>query len=135
VLSSDFIHGDISLFQSLWGSWLVKGPNYKFFFAGDTGYCEEFKKIGKRYGPITLAAIPIGAYDPRYGIYFVLKNFEGFFFSITRQSCAFENCLFSFKNKTTDLLFLYLTRIVIKVILEFGLSRQIGEGSPQNSFL
>jgi L-ascorbate metabolism protein UlaG (beta-lactamase superfamily) len=53
---------------------LVKGPNYKFFFAGDTGYCEEFKKIGKRYGPITLAAIPIGAYDPRYGIYFVLKT-------------------------------------------------------------
>ncbi|XP_055999547.1 N-acyl-phosphatidylethanolamine-hydrolyzing phospholipase D-like isoform X2 [Ostrea edulis] len=51
--------------KSLWGSWLVKGQNNTFFFAGDTGYCEEFKKIGKKYGPITLAAIPIGAYDPR----------------------------------------------------------------------
>jgi N-acyl-phosphatidylethanolamine-hydrolysing phospholipase D len=46
----------------LWGSWTLVGEKKKFFFAGDTGYCEAFKQIGSMYGPIDLAAIPIGAY-------------------------------------------------------------------------
>lgn len=54
--------------QSLWGSWVVAGPTKKFFFGGDTGYCDAFKQIGWKYGPFSVAAIPIGAYEPRYGI-------------------------------------------------------------------
>uniref|UniRef100_UPI00398F19DA N-acyl-phosphatidylethanolamine-hydrolyzing phospholipase D isoform X2 n=1 Tax=Pristiophorus japonicus TaxID=55135 RepID=UPI00398F19DA len=50
----------------LWGSWCVVGPWNRFFFAGDTGYCVAFEQIGKRYGPFDLAAIPIGAYEPRW---------------------------------------------------------------------
>lgn len=50
--------------KSLWGSWVMKGPTASFYFAGDTGYCKGFKEIGNRYGPFTLAAIPIGAYEP-----------------------------------------------------------------------
>lgn len=50
----------------LWGSWCVLGPKHRFFFAGDTGYCNVFKLIGKQYGPFHLAAIPIGAYEPRW---------------------------------------------------------------------
>ena len=49
----------------LWGSWTVLGPRYRYYFAGDTGYCDAFKQIGKRFGPIDVAAIPIGAYEPR----------------------------------------------------------------------
>lgn len=49
----------------LWGSWCVIGPRYKFFFAGDTGYCDAFKQIGRMFGPFDLSAIPIGAYEPR----------------------------------------------------------------------
>ena len=51
--------------KSLWGSWCIMGPNHSFFFAGDTGYCKGFREIGKRYGPFDLAAIPVGAYEPR----------------------------------------------------------------------
>uniref|UniRef100_A0A3B3YV62 Metallo-beta-lactamase domain-containing protein n=1 Tax=Poecilia mexicana TaxID=48701 RepID=A0A3B3YV62_9TELE len=51
--------------RSLWSSWSVLGPNHRFFFAGDTGYCPSFQEIGRRFGPFDLAAIPIGANLPR----------------------------------------------------------------------
>jgi len=52
--------------QMLWGSWAVIGPRTRFWFGGDTGYCEAFKQIGDKYGPFDLAAIPIGAYQPNW---------------------------------------------------------------------
>lgn len=51
--------------KTLWGSWFVQGPKHNFIFLGDTGYCQTFKTIGEKFGPIDLAAIPIGAYHPR----------------------------------------------------------------------
>ncbi len=50
--------------QTLWCSWAVLGKK-RFYFAGDSGYCSHFSAVGKRFGPFDLAAIPIGAYDPR----------------------------------------------------------------------
>lgn len=52
--------------QVLWGSWTVVGPKTSFWFGGDTAYCEAFKQIGDKYGPFTMAAIPIGAYQPNW---------------------------------------------------------------------
>jgi N-acyl-phosphatidylethanolamine-hydrolysing phospholipase D len=49
-----------------WCGFIAEIGNFKFFFAGDTGYSKEFKNIGLKYGPIDLAAIPIGAYSPRW---------------------------------------------------------------------
>lgn len=60
-------------FDTLWASWLIKIGNYKFWFAGDTGYNRiQFREIGDKYGPIDIAAIPIGAYEPRW----FMKNFH-----------------------------------------------------------
>jgi L-ascorbate metabolism protein UlaG (beta-lactamase superfamily) len=42
----------------------VTGGTKRFFFAGDTGYCDLFREIGTRLGPFDLAAIPIGGYWP-----------------------------------------------------------------------
>ena len=54
-------------FDTLWSSWSVKIGDYKFWFAGDTGYNEiQFKEIGDNYGPFDLSAIPIGGYEPRW---------------------------------------------------------------------
>jgi N-acyl-phosphatidylethanolamine-hydrolysing phospholipase D len=47
----------------LWSSWVVLGADRRFFFAGDTGYFPGFAEIGQRYGPLDLAAIPIGGYS------------------------------------------------------------------------
>ncbi len=54
-------------FDCLWSSWLIEANGVKFWFGGDTGYNpHQFKEIGERFGPIDLAAIPIGAYEPRW---------------------------------------------------------------------
>jgi L-ascorbate metabolism protein UlaG (beta-lactamase superfamily) len=56
---------------SLWGGYVVEGlsngVSRRVFFAGDTGYsAQHFRDIGAKYGPIDLALIPIGAYEPRW---------------------------------------------------------------------
>ncbi|MGB0899674.1 MAG: MBL fold metallo-hydrolase, partial [Psychrobium sp.] len=38
----------------------------RIFFAGDTGYSDDFKAIGQRFGYMDLSLIPIGAYEPRW---------------------------------------------------------------------
>ena len=52
--------------QVLWAGWVLEHPSFRFLFAGDTGYSPDFADIGTRFGPIDLAAIPIGAYEPRW---------------------------------------------------------------------
>jgi len=51
--------------KTLWSSWMITSENFKFFFAGDTGYSSDFKEIKKNLGSPDVAAIPIGAYAPR----------------------------------------------------------------------
>lgn len=52
--------------RTLWAGWVVRTPGFNFFFAGDSGYTPHFKEIGAALGPFDLAAIPIGAYEPRW---------------------------------------------------------------------
>ena len=52
--------------RSLWGGWVMAREGFRFWFAGDTGYSDALAEIGRRTGPIDLAAIPIGAYAPRW---------------------------------------------------------------------
>jgi N-acyl-phosphatidylethanolamine-hydrolysing phospholipase D len=57
--------------RRLWGGWVVSGPTRRFYHAGDSGYSPDFGAIGKRLGPIDLAAVPIGAYRPAAMMHFV----------------------------------------------------------------
>lgn len=55
---------------TLWGGWVVEhevaGSLRRFYFAGDTAYVQAmFQNIRERIGSIDLAALPIGAYQPR----------------------------------------------------------------------
>ena len=52
--------------QTLWGSFVVRTPEGRVYFAGDTGYGPHFAETGARHGPFDLALLPIGAYEPRW---------------------------------------------------------------------
>jgi L-ascorbate metabolism protein UlaG (beta-lactamase superfamily) len=52
--------------ETLWASWVVKGPQHRFFFSGDSGYSAQFRTTGAIHGPFDLALIKIGASDPSW---------------------------------------------------------------------
>ncbi len=51
--------------KTLWGNFLIQYKGIKILFACDTGYGNIYKEIGKKYGPIDITMINIGAYDFR----------------------------------------------------------------------
>jgi L-ascorbate metabolism protein UlaG (beta-lactamase superfamily) len=52
--------------RALWGGFLIETGGLRIFHAGDTGYGPHFGRIAEGLGPIDLALLPIGAYEPRW---------------------------------------------------------------------
>ncbi len=52
--------------RTLWAGWVIRNEHVSLYFAGDTGYSGDFRETRKRLGPFDLAALPIGAYEPRW---------------------------------------------------------------------
>ncbi len=52
--------------KTLWAGWIIRADAGTVYFAGCTGYMPEFKKIGKRFGPMIVSLLPIGGYSPRW---------------------------------------------------------------------
>jgi L-ascorbate metabolism protein UlaG (beta-lactamase superfamily) len=52
--------------RALWGGFLIEAAGRRILFVGDSGYGPHFREIGARLGPIDLALVPIGAYEPRW---------------------------------------------------------------------
>jgi N-acyl-phosphatidylethanolamine-hydrolysing phospholipase D len=52
--------------RSHWNGFVVEGKGGKLFFPGDTGYSKDFADIRARIGPMNVALLPIGAYEPRW---------------------------------------------------------------------
>ncbi len=50
-------------YSTLWGGWVFKSDSQNVFFSGDSGYFDEFKEIGNRYGPFDISFIDAGAYN------------------------------------------------------------------------
>jgi L-ascorbate metabolism protein UlaG (beta-lactamase superfamily) len=52
--------------DSLWGGWLFEYRGHRVYFAGDTGYSDLFKELGRRYGPVDVCLMPISAWFQRH---------------------------------------------------------------------
>jgi N-acyl-phosphatidylethanolamine-hydrolysing phospholipase D len=50
--------------RRLWAGFVVAGKDHRVYHAGDTARFDGFAEIGRRLGPLDLAALPIGAYEP-----------------------------------------------------------------------
>ena len=60
---------------TLWGGWAVLGADFHWYYAGDTGYSQDFADTAKYFaerqtpalgGGFDLALVPVGAYEPRW---------------------------------------------------------------------
>jgi len=52
--------------RALWGGFLIEAGGRRILHAGDSGYGAHALEIAARLGPIDLALLPIGAYEPRW---------------------------------------------------------------------
>ena len=62
--------------RALWGGFVLASGGARIFFAGDTAYAPFFREVRQRLGPIDLALLPIGAYEPRWFMQIVHMNPE-----------------------------------------------------------
>ena len=51
---------------TLWGGYVVRGPEGALYHSGDTAFGEHFAEIAVRTGTIDWAMLPIGGYSPRW---------------------------------------------------------------------
>lgn len=52
--------------RSLWCGWVLEQPGTRFWFSGDSGFTPDLLDIPRRLGPVNVAALPVGAYAPRW---------------------------------------------------------------------
>lgn len=62
--------------KALWGGFFLQKDGNSLYYSGDTAYCNVFKEVAERFGPPTLAMLPIGAYEPRWFMKTVHMNPE-----------------------------------------------------------
>jgi len=55
--------GLLNRFETLWSSFVLKGPKHTVYFGADSGWWEGFAEIGAAYGPFDLTLLEIGAFD------------------------------------------------------------------------
>ena len=60
--------------RALWGGFIIVAGSRRIYFAGDTAYASVFRDVGRRLGPVDLALLPIGAYEPRWFMQAVHMN-------------------------------------------------------------
>lgn len=49
--------------ETLWSGWVIRGPEHRVYYSGDTAMLPELADIGERFGPFDAALIETGAYN------------------------------------------------------------------------
>jgi L-ascorbate metabolism protein UlaG (beta-lactamase superfamily) len=50
-------------FETLWSSFVLKGPKHNVYYGADSGWWPGFHEIGTAYGPFDVTMLEIGAYN------------------------------------------------------------------------
>jgi L-ascorbate metabolism protein UlaG (beta-lactamase superfamily) len=50
-------------FETLWGSFVLRGAKHNVYYGADSGWWEGFSEIGAKYGPFDLTMLEIGAFN------------------------------------------------------------------------
>jgi L-ascorbate metabolism protein UlaG (beta-lactamase superfamily) len=50
-------------FNTLWGSFVLRGARYSVYYGADSGWWDGFPEIGPAYGPFDLTMLEIGAFN------------------------------------------------------------------------
>jgi L-ascorbate metabolism protein UlaG (beta-lactamase superfamily) len=94
--------------RALWAGFVLKGLGDGVFFAGDTGFDsgQPFRRVAERHGPLGLALLPIGAYEPRWFMAGQHMNpaeaVEGFRLLGARQALGYHWGTFQLTNEGVD---------------------------------
>jgi len=64
--------------KALWGAFVIETKGGNIYFAGDTGYGngDLFRKAKATFGSFRFAALPVGAYEPRWFMSYAHMNPE-----------------------------------------------------------
>ena len=52
---------------TLWSSFVIRSPQHRVFFSGDTGLTTQYTEIKNRLGPFDLVMLEVGAFHPSWG--------------------------------------------------------------------
>ncbi|MEO6150725.1 MAG: MBL fold metallo-hydrolase, partial [Mucilaginibacter sp.] len=58
--------GMFNRMETLWASFVIKGPKHAVFYGADSGWFNGFQSIGSTYGPFDLTMLEIGAYGKHW---------------------------------------------------------------------
>ncbi|WP_257098649.1 MBL fold metallo-hydrolase [Pseudovibrio flavus] len=93
---------------ALWGGFGIKCASGSIYFAGDTGFGKgyPFIRAAEQMGPIDVALLPIGAYEPRWFMEFAHMNPEeavsGFNLLGARYAVGYHFGTFKLTNEPID---------------------------------
>jgi L-ascorbate metabolism protein UlaG (beta-lactamase superfamily) len=80
-----------------------KPPAQKLYFAGDTAYGSHFKRVEEMFGPVDMAVLPIGAYEPHALIFLHHMNpAEAVQAHLDLKSCKSIGIHFNVFNSAAD---------------------------------
>jgi L-ascorbate metabolism protein UlaG (beta-lactamase superfamily) len=51
----------LNRFETLWSSFVLKGPRHNVYYGADSGLWDGYEEIGRQYGPFDLTMLEIGA--------------------------------------------------------------------------
>ena len=52
--------------KTLWAGFALLGAQHRAWYSGDTGFHDDFAKIGERFGPFDLTLVEAGQYDANW---------------------------------------------------------------------